>query len=318
MASYDGLVARLAELAPQPGWSVAQMRAAHEDAAARAPRPAVTIEPERVESATAGPLPAEWVVPPGLTTAPDRPLAGLYLHGGGYLEGSPASGRTLAANLALAVGAPLLSLDYRLAPEHRFPAAVHDARDAVHWLAARGHEPGSVLLFGDSAGGGLVIATLLALRDEGGPQPAGGVCLSPWLDLSLPAGSMDRPDRNDPMVSRWMLTEMAHRYLAGADPRSPLASPVYADLAGLPPVLVHAGGAERLLDDSTRFVQAAQAAGVAATLRVWPEMFHVWHMFAPRMPPAAAALQEISAWTDQLLNQERATLPVPPAGPARR
>ncbi|MFZ0049809.1 MAG: alpha/beta hydrolase [Streptosporangiaceae bacterium] len=300
MASYDGLLARLAEVAPQPGWSVHQMRAAHEAAAAKAPLPPVTFEATLVEPASGGSLQAEWVIPPGLTTSPARPRVGLYLHGGGYVEGSPASGRPLACNLALAIGAPLLSLDYRLAPEHPFPAAVHDARDAMGWLTSRGHDPGSVLLFGDSAGGGLVIASLLALRDGHGPLPAGGVCISPWMDLSLPAGSIDLPDRNDPMVSRWMLTEMADHYLAGADPRAPLASPVYADLRGLPPVLVHVGEAERLLDDSTRWTERARAAGVDATLQVWPEMFHVWHAFAPRLPQAAAALADLAAWADRI------------------
>ena len=317
MASYDGLLTRLAEVAPQPGWSVQQMRAQHEAAAAKAPLQPVTFEAARVEPTSSGSLQGEWVIPPGLTTSSPQPKVGLYLHGGGYVEGSPASGRPLAANLALAIGAPLLSLDYRLAPEHPFPAAVHDARDAVDWLTSRGHDPGSVLLVGDSAGGGLVIATLLALRDGHGPRPAGGLCISPWMDLSLPAGSMDLPDRNDPMVSRWMLTEMAHRYLAGADPRDPLASPVYANLEGLPPVLVHVGEAERLLDDSTRWTERALAAGVDATLQVWPEMFHVWHAFAPRLPQAAAALADLAVWVDQIFSGERATLSAHRVGPAR-
>lgn len=285
-----GLMRRLAEVAPKPGDSVDQMRRTYEAAIARVPIPAgVTITAERV-----GPLDAEWVVPRDSPARPRRAV--LYLHGGGYVIGSPASSRPLAVNLALAARTPLLSLAYRLAPESPFPAAVDDASMAVQWLLRRGFTAGDVVIGGDSAGGGLAVAAMLALRQRGAPLPRAGFCLSPWTDLRLASGSLDSPGLQDPMVARWLLAEMADLYLDGTDPATPLASPALADLTGLPPLLIQVGGGEKLFDDSVSLAQAARARDVPVTLERWDGMFHVWQAFAPRLPQAVDALASLGRW----------------------
>jgi epsilon-lactone hydrolase len=285
-----GLMRRLAEVAPKPGDTVDQMRRTHEAAIACVPIPSgVTITAERV-----GPLDAEWVVPSDGWASPGRVV--LYLHGGGYVIGSPAGSRPLAANLALAVHTPLLSLAYRLAPESPFPAAVDDASATIEWLLSRGLSAGNIVIGGDSAGGGLAVAAMLALRERGAALPRAGFCLSPWADLRLPPGSLDAPGLQDPMVARWLLAEMAGLYLGGADPATPLASPALADLAGLPPLLIQVGGGEKLLDDSASLAQAARTRDVPVTLERWDGMFHVWHAFAPKLPQAVDALASLGRW----------------------
>jgi acetyl esterase/lipase len=236
----------------------------------------------------AGGRPAEWVRAPGAND--DHTV--LYLHGGGYCIGSITTHRQLAANVSSAAAARVLLLDYRLAPEHPFPAAVDDATSAYRFLAGS-TDPATLAIAGDSAGGGLTVATLLALRDADVPLPAAGVCLSPWLDLALSGASMDSKAKVDPMVQRAPLQRLAAAYLGSAPPRSPLASPLFAELDGLPPLLVQVGDAETLLDDSTRFVERARAAGVEATLEVWNDMVHVWHAFAFILPEARQAIDRI-------------------------
>jgi acetyl esterase/lipase len=232
--------------------------------------------------------PAEWVRAPGARE--DHTV--LYLHGGGYCIGSISTHRKLAADVSGAAAARVLLLDYRLAPEHPFPAAVDDATSAYRFLASS-TDPTRLAIAGDSAGGGLTVATLLALRDADVPLPAAGVCLSPWLDLALSGASMDSKAKVDPMVQRALLQRLAGAYLGSAPPRSPLASPLFAELDGLPPLLVQVGDAETLLDDSTRFVERARAAGVEATLEVWNDMVHVWHAFAFILPEARQAIDRI-------------------------
>ncbi|HEY0301790.1 MAG TPA: alpha/beta hydrolase [Rhizomicrobium sp.] len=236
--------------------------------------------------------PAAWILADGADA--ERTL--LYLHGGGYCVGSLKSHRGLATDLSRAAGARVLLLDYRLGPEHPFPAAVDDAVAAYRFLLEQGIAPQRIAIGGDSAGGGLTAATLLALRDAGLPRPAAGVLLSPWLDLSLSGASMDGRADLDPMVQRVPLQRMADAYLAGADARAPLASPLFADLHGLPPLLVHVGTAETLLDDSTRFADAARAADVPLTLEVWDDMVHVFHAFAFLLPEARLANEKIGAF----------------------
>ena len=245
-----------------------------------------------VDQADAGGVPAEWVSAPG--AASDRAV--LYLHGGGYVVGSPVSHREIAARLSAAASARVLVIDYRLAPENPFPAPVDDATAAYRWLLDQGVDPERAAVAGDSAGGGLTVAALVALRDAGDPLPAAGVCISPWVDLEGLGESMTTRAKHDPMVSRESLEETAAAYLAGADPRSPLAAPIYADLRGLPPLLIQVGTAEALYDDSTRLDERARAAGVDSTLQVWEEMVHVWHIFAPILPEGQQAIESIGEY----------------------
>ena len=241
----------------------------------------------------AGGVPAEWVDPPGVAVgAPTL----LYFHGGGYGMGSLNTIRALVSQLAAATDARVLSVDYRLAPEHPWPAAVDDAVAAFGWLLQSGVEPSTVAFGGDSAGGGLTVAALLAAREQGLPMPAAGVCLSPWADLTLSSPSLDRNAATDPEVNRVSLARWAELYLAGADPRNPLVSPVFGDLCGLPPLLIQAGTAEAIEDDAVRLAMAAQAAGVPVTLELYEDMIHVWHAFAPRLPEAVATIERLSAW----------------------
>jgi acetyl esterase/lipase len=239
-----------------------------------------------IEAADAAGVPGLWVTAPGAR----RERTILYLHPGGYAVGSVRGHRHVAAAYSRAAGARVLAIDYRLAPEHPHPAAVQDAVSAFHDVIDAGTPAGEIAIVGESAGGGLALATLVALRDAGGPQPACAVAVSPWTDLALSGDSMDTKAAEDVVNSREMLGGLAMMYLAGADARTPLASPLYAELAGLPPVLVMAGSAEVLLDDATRFVARARDAGVDATLEVGEGMPHIWTFFESFLPEAGAAI----------------------------
>jgi acetyl esterase/lipase len=244
-----------------------------------------------VEPVDAGGVPAEWVIAPDVD---DRVV--VHLHGGAYHLGSLASSRRRASLVSAAARARVLNVGYRLAPEHPFPAAVLDAVAAVRWLWSASSAPSRTALAGDSAGGGLVLATLLALRDAGGPLPAAGVAISPVTDLEATGESMTTRADVDLLLRPDGMKEAADLYLAGQDPRHPYASPLHGDLAGLPPLLIQVGDAEVLLDDSTRFAARAEQAGVDVTLEVWPEMPHVWHAFAGFLPEADRADARIGAW----------------------
>jgi len=250
----------------------------------------VTRQPLTIEG-----IPAEWVSTPA--TSADRVI--LYLHGGGYVIGSINTHRELAARLSRAAHARVLLIDYRLAPEHPYPAAVEDATRAYQWLLSQGVRPSQIVIAGDSAGGGLTLATLVALRDAGVPLPAAGVCLSPWTDLEGIGDSMTAKAAVDPMVQRDGLLKMAAMYLAGKDPRTPLAAPLYADLGGLPPLLIQVGTAETLLDDSTRIAERARKAGVNVTLEPWEEMIHVFQVFAAMLPEGRQAIDRIGEFVRQ-------------------
>jgi len=243
----------------------------------------------RCEEVDAGGVPGEWITTPGAST--ERVI--LYLHGGGYIIGSVKTHRELVSRLSRAAGARALAINYRLAPEHPFPAAVEDAATAYRWLLANGVEPARIIIAGDSAGGGLTVAALVALRDAGDPLPAAGVCLSPWVDLEGIGKSMTAKAAADPIVQREGLLEMAKAYLGGADPRTPLAAPLYADLTGLPPLLIHVGTAETLLDDATRLAERAGCAGVDVVLEAWEDMIHVWHIFASILPEGQQAVDRV-------------------------
>ncbi len=217
----------------------------------------------------------------------------LYLHGGGYVIGSPATHRELARRLSSATAGSVLVIDYRLAPENPFPAPVEDAVSAYRWLLDQGTDPSALSVAGDSAGGGLTVATLVSVRDQGLPLPSCGACLSPWVDMEGIGESMTSRAAADPMVQREGLVAMAGVYLDGADPRSPLAAPLYADLSGLPPLLIQVGTRETLYDDATRLAYQAAKAGVNTTFEPWKEMIHVWHLFAPLLDEGQQAIERI-------------------------
>ena len=245
--------------------------------------------PADIENVDAGGTPAELVTAHG---APGSRTV-LYLHGGGYVIGSPATHRELASRLSSASGAGVLLIDYRLAPEHPFPAPVEDAVSAYKWLLEQGHSPDRLSIAGDSAGGGLTVAILVRLKELGVPLPACGVCLSPWVDMEGIGDSMTSRAHADPMVQRDGLVAMAGVYLNGADPRTPLAAPLYADLSGLPPLLIQVGTRETLYDDATRLARRAEDAGVPVEFESWDEMIHVWHLFAPMLDEGQEAIERI-------------------------
>jgi epsilon-lactone hydrolase len=252
----------------------------------------MTSEPIGVAFTVASAVNGLWAHP----QAARRGAAILYFYGGGYVLGSPISRRKTAGHLALAAQARALVPAYRLAPEHPFPAAIEDAVAAYQWLLTEGADVGRVVLAGDSAGGGLALATALALRDRGLPRPAGVVAISAWADMTMSGESMESRAQADICCSRDGLAELAGYYLAGADPRNPLASPVFAGFSGLPPLLCIVGGEERLIDDSVRLVRAARGAGIDATLFVAPEMQHVFPIWAGAFPEADAAIRMMGEW----------------------
>lgn len=220
----------------------------------------------------------------------------LYLHGGGYVIGSLVTHRGLVANVARATGGKVLAIDYRLAPEHPFPAAVEDAVTAYRWMLENDYDSSSIVIAGDSAGGGLAVATLLKLKQEGLPLPAAGVCLSPWVDMEAVGESMDSRASLDPMVQREGLLDMAGAYLAGANPQDPLAAPIFGDLGGLPPLLVQVGTAETLLDDARRLANRAISCGVDVEYQEWPDMIHVFQHFAAMLSDGLRAIERIGAF----------------------
>jgi monoterpene epsilon-lactone hydrolase len=242
------------------------------------------------EKVGAGGVAAEWVVAP---EAQDGRVL-LYFHGGGYVFGSMRTHRIILAHLSRAAQARVLGLEYRLAPEFPFPAPVEDAVAAYRWLLSNGTNPKKIVLAGDSAGGGLTIAALVALRYLGEPMPAAGVGISPWTDMEATGESFVTNAEVDPMVTRDGIHNIATTYLSGKDPRSPLASPIYADLTGLPPLLLQVGSIETLLDDTTVLAQRAREAGVEVEVDVWDDMPHVWHHFAPILPEARQAIQRMA------------------------
>jgi monoterpene epsilon-lactone hydrolase len=265
-----------------------QQRAGFEQMAAMFP---VDADIKR-EPVTANGVKSEWVSAPDA----DSGRAILYLHGGGYVIGSIATHRSLAARLSRAAKARVLVIDYRLAPEHPFPAAVDDSVAAYRWMLAQGLKPSRIAVAGDSAGGGLTAATLVAIRDAKLPVPAAGALLSPWVDMEGIGESMTTKDSVDPMVHKEGLLGMAKAYLGGQNPRSPLAAPLYADLAGLPPLLIQVGTSETLLDDAARLAERAKKAGVNVTYEPWENMIHVWQIFAPMLDEGQQAIEKIGAF----------------------
>jgi monoterpene epsilon-lactone hydrolase len=222
----------------------------------------------------------------------------VYFHGGGYLWMTPHSHVAVLASLASSCRAHVVGVHYRRAPEAAFPAAVEDARRVYRALLEGGASPGQVLFAGDSAGGGLALAAMLAVRDEGMPLPAGGVVFSPWTDLAVTGESADTAD--DPIVGGVALRAMADGYLQGADPRSPLASPLYGDLEGLPPLLIQVGTREALRDDAARFADRAAQSSVEVTYVEHGGVIHMWIVFGPELPESRRAFALAGAFASQL------------------
>ncbi|GAA1828446.1 alpha/beta hydrolase [Pseudonocardia ailaonensis] len=266
---------------PGPGSPLADRRASLE-ASVGAEQPGVRIAPD----------------PDGERIVPDEPRADrlvLHVHGGGFVMGSPATARSVTAGLARACRAEVLAARYRLAPEHPFPAAVDDLVAVYRRVVAR-CAPHRVLVSGDSAGAGLVLAALAGARDAGLPMPAGAVLLSPWSDLGSVAGSPPADSDLDPMIMAWQLVEMVELYRAGRPAAE--VSPAGLDLRGLPPVLLQYGDAETLAPDAAALAGALRAQGVEVTERRWPDVVHVWHAFAPRLEAATLAWDEVGAWSE--------------------
>ena len=241
-----------------------------------------------VEQVGVGGVTAEWVSAPGAS----ENKTVLYLHCGGYMIGSTRTHRLPMFYLSKASGARVLVLNFRLAPEHPFPAAVEDSLTAYRWLLAQGILPGNVVIGGDSAGGGLTLATLVALRYMGDPLPAAGISHSGWTDLANTGETFATKAEEDPLIDKEMVDTMAAAYLGNRSRTIPLASPYYADLRGLPPLLMQVGGAEVLLDDSIRTAERAREAGVDVTFKIWEGMPHVWQVFANFLPEAQQAIEE--------------------------
>src|SRR5437588_3714228 len=255
--------------------------------------PDVTVEPVTANGAR-----AEWTSTPNDA----RDAALIWLHGGGYVTGSLVSHRHVVSEAGRAAKIWALALDYRLAPEHPFPAAVEDAVAGYRSLLSRGIRAGRIGIAGDSAGGGLVVAAMLAIREAGLAQPACGWCISPWVDMEAIGETMSTKAEADPMVQRPGLLEMAGLYLSGAAPHSPLAAPIYADLKGLAPLLIQVGAAETLLDDALRLAKAAGAADVRVDLQIWPEMIHVWHIFHPELKAGLRAIEQGGAFVRSMIS----------------
>jgi len=240
----------------------------------------------KLEPIDANGVPAEWSLAPGS----DASKVLLFFHGGGYCSGSIVSHRGMVTEVGRAAGARTLAVGYRLAPEHPFPAAIEDARSAYRFLLDQGIAPSKIAIGGDSAGGGLTLALLTSVRDAGQPLPACAWLVSPWVDLQMTGASLTQNAAIDPLISKSYLEELASAYLAGADPANPLVSPINAELAGLPPLLVQVGSAETLLDDAVCIARGAGAADVRVHLEIWPHMIHAWHLWAAQLEAGRQAI----------------------------
>lgn len=279
-------------VSPTGTGTVADMRAGMEAQQSGLPVPP---DVDALDLTVAG-RPARRICTPGVNE--DRGT--LYLHGGGYVMGSLNTHHELMGRIARSTNAQVLGLDYRLAPEHPYPAAVDDAVGAYQWILEQGITPERIVIAGDSAGGGLTLATLLAIRDHKLPMPAGAVLFSPWTDLTSSGASVRTRADTDPMIGPEVLLPMAAHYVGKQSSNTPGISPLFADLGGLPPLLIQVGDAEVLLDDSTRLHERAQAAGVNSTLHVFPEAFHVFQA-VPILPESTEALAEVGAFFNRVM-----------------
>ncbi len=288
--SANEIAAVIEQLKASPlGGSIDEMRTQFDEMAAE------VAADVRVETVDAGGVPCELHTPPGADT--QRII--MYVHGGGYVLGSLKSHRAMLAEVARASGCQALAVDYRLAPEHIYPAAVDDSICAYLWLLSSGYTADKIVIAGDSAGGGLTVGTLLGLREGKHPLPAAGVCISPWIDLEATGESYQSRKDIDPMVSQELIAPMGQVYIGGGDIKSPTASPIHADLTGLPPLLVQVGSAETLFSDSDTLAKNAKAAGVDVTLEEWDGMIHVWHLFFQQLTDGRKAIARIGEFVKE-------------------
>lgn len=276
---------------PKPA-DMAEMRANSDARAKQFPVPADAA----VEPVTADGVKAEWCATPGA----DRSKVILYLHGGGYVIGSLDSHRHVAVEIGRVAGARTLAVEYRLAPEHPFPAAVEDSVAAYRHLLANGFAARDICIAGDSAGGGLAVGAMLAFKEAHLPLPGCAWTLSPWVDMEALGHSFADRAATDPTVQREGILWMARTYIGDGDPRHPCAAPIHGDLTGLPPLLIQVGSVETLLDDSLLLARKAALASVPVTLEIWPEMIHVWHLYFPMLTEGRQSLAAGGAWVRRI------------------
>ena len=272
---------------------IEDLRAEHQAAGAAIPLPDGTV----FEAVDAGGVPAEWIS----LGSPREENVFLFIHGGAYYRGSAAATRATAARISAAAGMRCLSINYRLAPEHVFPAAIDDTFTSYKWLLEQGVTHDKIIVGGISAGGGLALALLLKLKETRQPQPAGAVPMSAWTDLTQSGDSMHANASRDPFICKAYLDRMARQYLDGVEPRTALASPLFGELSGLPPMLIQVGTAESMFDDSQRFADRAYAAGVEIEFEPWDDMFHGWHGSAHVLEDAQKAIDSIGRFCRKIL-----------------
>lgn len=254
-----------------------------------------------------GDMYSEWIRPADVRQG----RAILYLHGGGYTMGSCNTHRSLAAWISAASQVSTLLIDYRLAPENPYPAALDDTINAFHYLLDQGIEPAKIIIAGDSAGGGLAIAATLLLRDKKEKLPGGIICISPWADLTMSGETMVTCSKTDPFITRETSILHANRYIGKHDPKSPLISPIFADLSGFPPMIIQVGEYEVLQSDAVRLSENASRTGVDVSLEIWDGMWHVWHMLVGRMPESRRAIDKLGAFVRKCLEEDK-SIGVPP------
>ena len=277
---------------PPPPADIVEQRSRIDEAMAQLPLAEGTVAEPFVRSGVPG------IECRPVDVADDAPIV-LYFHGGGFRIASALAYRSYGSHLAAVLGARVLLVEYRLAPEHKFPKAVDDCFAVWESLLAEGIDTGRIVIAGDSAGGGLAASvTMHALAD--GVLPAGVICCSPWVDLTITADTYDTNAESDKLFSRTSAEEAAPAYLGGADPTNPIASPLFGDWDGAPPLLILVGDAEVLLDDSRRLADVAKAAGVDVTLSVYPEMPHIWTMSYPAFPEAVEGVTEMAEFVSRV------------------
>lgn len=299
MRPIDQVRAMLRNLVGGPDTPFLERRKQAEEFAAAFVKPAgIEIEAGKLDGVA-----VEWIVPDGAHAT----RTFFHLHGGGYVLGNPAGSRAFTSAFALRSRCRVVSVDYRLAPEHPFPAAIEDSVRAYRELLAQGCDADELAIGGESAGGGLAVATLVQARAQELPMPASLIAVSPWSDMQCEAGSFAIKAGVDPLLTRRSLKEMADAYLGDADPLDVRASPALADLSGLPPMLIHAGSDEVLLDDAIALIDAASAARVDAQLVIFAGMIHVWHMFHAMLPEGGEAIDSLCAFVTDKWEQAALT-----------
>ena len=276
--------------------TIDQLRKETEEAGNKIPLPKNT----KFKRVSVGNIDAEWITCGEVET--DKIF--MFIHGGGYYRGSIAATRATVARISAEAKVRCLSIEYRLAPEHPFPAAIDDTYTAYKWLLKEGVKPKNIIVSGQSAGGGLCLALLLKLKEKNFFQPRGAVALSPWTDLTQSGKTMKINADIDPVISKKYLDRMANLYLAKTPNTSPLASPLYGELSGLPPLLVQVGSAETMLDDSRRFVKKAKEAKVDVQIEVYKDMFHGWHGSAHILKDGKKAIKNIGLFCRDLFNHK--------------